>query len=126
MRYYLGGANTIRGHSVEDSKQLSGKNQYLGTVELRQTVLQPRRFDIFKWSFSFGLELAALGDIGIAWDTSNQFALNRFRGGFGLGLRLLTPGTGMTRFDFAWSPEGGFQFHFGGASKMARSRLRLR
>jgi outer membrane protein insertion porin family len=126
MRYHLGGANTIRGYSVEDSKELSGKNQYLGTVELRQTLLKPRRYDIFKWSFKFGLELAALADIGIAWDTSNQFAANRLRGGIGLGLRLLTPGTGQTRFDFAWSPEGGFQFHFGGGSKMARSRLRLR
>jgi hypothetical protein len=126
LRYHLGGANTIRGYSVEDSKELSGKNQYLGTVELRQTVLQPRRYDILKWSFRFGLEVAALGDIGIAWDTSNQFATNRLRGGVGIGLRLLVPGSGQTRFDIAWSPEGGFQFHFGGGSKMARSRLRLR
>ncbi len=89
--------------------------------------MPPRRYDIFdKWSFRFGLELAALGDIGIAWDTSNQFAANRLRGGVGIGLRLLHPGAGMTRFDFAWSPEGGFQFHFGGGSKMMRSRLRLR
>jgi len=127
FRYYLGGANTIRGYSVEDSKGLSGKNQYLGTVELRHILMPPRRYDILdRWSFRFGLELAALGDIGIAWDTSNQFAANRLRGGVGIGLRLLHPGAGMTRFDFAWSPEGGFQFHFGGASKMARSRLRLR
>ena len=126
-RYYLGGANTIRGYSVEDSKELSGKNQYLGTVELRHILMPPRRFDFFdKWSFRLGLELAALGDIGIAWDTSNQFASDRLRGGVGIGLRLLHPGAGMTRLDFAWSPEGGFQFHFGGASKMARSRLRLR
>jgi hypothetical protein len=126
-RYYLGGANTIRGYSVEDSKTLSGKNQYLGTVEFRHILMPPRRFDFFdKWSFRFGLELAALGDIGIAWDTSNQFAANRLRGGVGIGLRLLHPGAGNTRFDFAWSPEGGFQFHFGGSSKMARSRLRLR
>ena len=126
FRYYLGGANTIRGYSVEDSKELSGKNQFLGTLEYRHTLIPPRRFDILRWSFRFGLELAALGDIGIAWDTSNQFASDRLRGGFGIGLRLLQPGTGMTRFDFAWSPEGGFQFHFGGGSKMARSRLRLR
>jgi outer membrane protein assembly factor BamA len=127
FRYYLGGANTIRGYSVEDSKSLSGKNQYLGTVEFRRILLPPRRYDILdRWSFRFGLELAALGDIGIAWDTSNQFAANRLRGGVGIGLRLLHPGAGNTRFDFAWSPEGGFQFHFGGASKMARSRLRLR
>lgn len=127
LRYYLGGANTIRGYSVEDSKTLSGKNQYLGTVEYRKIVVPPRRFDILdRWSFRLGLELAALADIGIAWDTSNQFAANRFRGGIGFGVRLLHPGAGMTRFDFAWSPEGGFQFHFGGASKMARSRLRLR
>jgi outer membrane protein assembly factor BamA len=126
FRYYLGGANTIRGYSVEDSKELSGKNQLLGTIEYRHTLIPPRRFDILRWSFRFGLELAALGDIGIAWDTSNQFASDRLRGGVGIGLRLLKPGTGMTRFDFAWSPEGGFQFHFGGGSKMARSRLRLR
>jgi len=50
--------------------------------------------------------------------------MNNCRAGMGIGLRLLEPGSGMTRFDFAWSPEGGFQFHFGGASKMARQRLR--
>ena len=126
MRYYVGGANSIRGYSVADSKTLSGKNQFLNTVEFRRTIRKPRRYDIIGLSFKLGLELAALADFGIAWDTSNQFAANRFRGGIGIGLRLLHPGAGMTRLDFAWSPEGGFQFHFGGASKMARSRLRIR
>jgi outer membrane protein insertion porin family len=126
MRYYVGGANSIRGYSVADSKTLSGKNQFLNTVEFRRTIRKPRRYDIIGLSFKLGLELAALADFGIAWDTSNQFAANRFRGGIGIGLRLLSPGAGMTRFDFAWSPEGGFQFHFGGASKMARSRFRIR
>jgi outer membrane protein insertion porin family len=126
MRYYVGGANSIRGYSVADSKTLSGKNQFLNTVEFRRTIRKPRRYDIIGLSFKLGLELAALADLGIAWDTSNQFAANRFRGGIGIGLRLLHPGAGMTRLDFAWSPEGGFQFHFGGASKMARSRFRIR
>ena len=123
MRYHVGGANSLRGYSVEDSKLLSGKNQYLGTVEVRQTILEPRRYDILKWSFSFGLGVALIGDVGYAWD--DDFDWGGFKGGVGIGVRLLKPG-GMTRFDFAWSPEGGFQFHFGGGSKMARQRLRLR
>jgi len=66
---------------------------------------------------------------GYKRDSEDEVVLvpaNRLRGGVGIGLRLLVPGSGQTRFDIAWSPEGGFQFHFGGGSKMARSRLRLR
>ena len=126
MRFYLGGANTIRGYSVADSKELSGKNQFLNTVEYRRTIRKPRRYDIVGLSFKLGLELAALADLGVAWDTPNQVAAKRFRGGIGIGLRLLHPGSGMTRLDFAWSPEGGFQFHFGGGSRMARARFRIR
>ncbi len=125
MRYHLGGANTIRGYSVGGA-HVSGKNQYLGTVELRHTVAPPHRVDILKWSFRFGLEVAAIGDVGYAWDTADQFALRRFRGGIGAGLRLLTPGSGMARFDVAWSREDGFHFHLGVGSKMARQRQRLR
>jgi len=124
-RYHLGGANSLRGYDITDlGKRLSGKNQWLSTLELRQTVLKPRRYDILKWAFKFGLEVAAIGDLGYAWD--DDFDWNSFRGGVGLGVRLLKPGTGMTRLDVGWSRAGGFQLHFGGGSKMARQRLRIR
>jgi len=125
FRYHVGGANTIRGYSVEDSSLLSGKNQWLATAEYRQTVLPPRRWDIFRWSFSFGLALGAFADVGTAWDVDDQFSEN-LRGGIGVGIRLLVPGAEMTRFDLGWSPEGGFQFHFGVLSKFANQRRRLR
>jgi hypothetical protein len=32
----------------------------------------------------------------------------------------------MTRLDVGWSPEGGFQLHFGNWSKPAAQRFRLR
>ena len=67
-----------------------------------------------------------IASVSSAPSRAQPIAANRFRGGIGIGLRLLHPGAGMTRFDFAWSPEGGFRLHFGGASKMARSRFRIR
>lgn len=127
MRYHVGGASTIRGYAVSDlGKRLSGKNQWLSTVEYRHTVLPLRRWDVLRWSFNLGVEVAAFGDFGFAWDEADEFAFRRFRAGTGLGLRLLVPGSEQTRFDVGWSRDGGFQFHFGNWSKLSAQRFRLR
>jgi len=127
MRYHVGGSTSIRGYSVDDlAKRLSGKNQSLGTVEYRYTLLEPKRWDVFKWSINLGLELAAFADVGLAWDTSDEFEFGRYRAGVGAGVRLLVPGSEQTRLDVGWSREGGFQFHFGSWSKLSAQRFRLR
>ena len=127
LTYYLGGANTIRGYQLADlGPTLNGKNQLLTTAEYNFKLLDVARYDIFKWSFSLGLELALFADAGTASSESPDFGWKRFRGGVGTGLRLLVPGTEQVRFDLGWSPQGGVQFHFASGTKPHGQRQRLR
>jgi outer membrane protein assembly factor BamA len=127
LTYYLGGANSIRGYSLEAlGPTLNGKNQLLTTAEYNVKLLDLARRDVFRWSFSLGLELALFGDAGIAWSEGPQFGWKRFRGGLGAGLRLLVPGTEQVRFDLGWSPQGGLLFHFASGTKPQAQRQRLR
>jgi outer membrane protein insertion porin family len=127
LTYYLGGANTIRGYSIEElGPALHGKNQFLATAEYNFNLLPLARRDIFKWAYSLGLQLALFSDLGTAWSESDEFTANRFRAGVGAGVRLLAPGAEQVRFDFGWSEAGGFQFHFASGTKPANQRQRLR
>ena len=106
LTYYLGGANSIRGYALEElGPRLNGKNQLLTTAEHSFNLLPLGRRDFFKWSFSLGLDIAVFGDAGIAWSESEEFEWNRIRGGGGVGLRLLVPGSEQVRFDVGWSQE---------------------
>lgn len=127
MDYNLGGANSIRGYAVTDlGPEFSGKNQMIGTVEYAVGVVPPRRVDVGPLSLRLGVELALFADGSIAWSEPKEFRLARARAGIGSGLRLLVPGTEMSRFDFGWSPTGGLQFHFGAGTKMQAQRARVR
>jgi outer membrane protein assembly factor BamA len=127
LQYHLGGANTLRGYSLNElGEELYGKNQLITTLEYRFELLPIRRFDILKWSFSLGVELAAFTDLGVAWERPEQLAADRFRAGGGVGIRLLVPGAEQTRFEIGFSKGGGIEFHFGGQSKLTAQRLRIR
>jgi outer membrane protein insertion porin family len=127
LTYYLGGANTIRGYQLEAlGPTLNGKNQLLTTAEYNFKLLDLARRDVFKWSFSVGLELALFADAGIAWDENPEFGWKHFRGGLGAGLRFLIPGSEQVRFDLGWGPQGGVHFHFASGTKPAAQRQRLR
>jgi len=125
--YRMGGANSIRGYSIDDlGRRLYGKNQMIGTFEYSLNVIPLRRWDIWKFALRMGLDLAVFTDAGIAWNESPDLALNRARGGLGIGARLLVPGSEMVRLDVGWSPEGGFHFHFASGSKPVAQRNRIR
>jgi outer membrane protein insertion porin family len=125
--YRLGGANSIRGYSIDDlGRRLYGKNQLLGTVEYSVNLLPVQRWDIWKFALRMGLDFAVFTDAGIAWSDAPDLALKRARGGVGAGLRLLVPGSEMVRFDVGWSPEGGFHFHFASGTKPVAQRQRIR
>jgi outer membrane protein insertion porin family len=127
LDYRMGGANTIRGYDVEDlGRRIFGKNQLIGTAEYSWNVLPLRRVDLWFLSVAMGLDLTVFGDVGVAWNEPEELSMRRTRGGLGAGVRILVPGTEMTRLDVGWSPEGGFQFHFGAWSKPSASRFRLR
>lgn len=127
MIYRLGGANSVRGYSIKElGKTLYGKNQLLGTVEYSVNILPLQRWDIGKFAFRLGLDVALFADVGTAWSDSSEFVAKRARGGGGAGLRLLVPGAEMIRLDVGWSQQGGFQFHLAGSTKAASQRNRLR
>jgi outer membrane protein insertion porin family len=126
MDYRIGGANSVRGHPVELGQQLFGKNQMLGTAEYSYTLSPLRRWDIWKLSFRLGFELTAFGDVGVVWSEPGELNMGRTRGGVGVGLRIIVPGSEMTRLDIGWSASGGFQFHFAPWSKPTAQRFRLR
>lgn len=127
MIYRLGGANSVRGYSIKElGKTLYGKNQLLGTVEYSVNILPLQRWDIWKFAFRLGLDVALFADVGTAWSDSSEFVAKRARGGGGAGLRLLVPGAEMIRLDVGWSQQGGFQFHLAGSTKAASQRNRLR
>ena len=124
--YYLGGANTIRGYNVEDlGPKLNGKNQFVSTAEYNFNLLPLARRDIFKWSYSIGLQLALFSDLGIAWSEPGDFTAERFRAGAGAGRGSSFP-VRAGAFDFGWSEAGGFHFHFASGTKPANQRQRLR
>ena len=125
--YYLGGANSIRGHDIEElGPVVHGKNQLLATTEYNVNLLPLKRRDFWRWSFSVGLQLAAFGDLGLAWSTPEEFGWDRFRGGGGAGVRILVPGAEQVRLDVGWSPDGGVHFHFASGTKPVGQRRRPR
>ncbi len=82
-------------------------------MEYRFLAIPTRPVKIFKWTFSLGLELAAFGDVGVAWSDPHDFNTDRSRSGGGVGVRLLVPGLDSLRFDVARSEDGNTVFNFG-------------
>jgi len=126
-QYFLGGANTIRGFKLEDLGQDNfGKNQFLYTLEYRYLLSPLKAYKIIKWNVTLGLELAAFGDVGIAWSTSEEFSWDRTRFGYGAGLRFLVPSVGMVRFDMGISQYGDVVLNFGVGSIFDARAKRVR
>jgi outer membrane protein insertion porin family len=127
LQYFMGGANTVRGYAFEElGRELYGKNQMIVTLEYQYLILPIRAIPVWKWAFAAGCELAAFTDSGIAWSEKTDFNWGRVKTGFGLGLRLLIPGTDVVRVDVAVGEDGGVHFHFGVWSKLIAQRLRIR
>ncbi|UCG52560.1 MAG: BamA/TamA family outer membrane protein [Candidatus Latescibacterota bacterium] len=127
FQYRLGGANSIRGYDVEElGKTLFGKNQIIGTFEYQITLLPLVAYSFFKWSAALGFQLAFFADTGIAWSRSGEFSEERWKTGFGFGLRLLVPGSEMVRFDVGFNSDGDVRVHLGSWFKWTAQRFRLR
>jgi outer membrane protein assembly factor BamA len=123
QQYSLGGSNSVRGWDIG---RLSGKNQFINTLEYRFNILEPRSFSVFGINARLGVQLAAFGDVGAVWSESEDFS-NSFIGGGGAGLRLIIPYVGLGRIDFGWGGSGvGVQVHLGAGEKAERARSRVR
>lgn len=127
LQYFLGGANTIRGYTLQDlGPTLYGRNQLLYSMEYRYLLRSIQPFKVFKWSLGVGLEAAAFGDIGVAWSQEKDLNMDRARSGYGAGFRVLLPGVGSLRFDVGISQYGDPVFNFGAGSIFGARRARDR
>lgn len=123
--FSIGGSNSVRGWELDSRR---GKNEWLSTAEYRVTVLDPRLLTLpFGLAFDIGLQLAAFGDLGIAWNDSEQFDRDHLIGGYGMGVRFLVPFVNQFRFDFALGESGkGVKIHIGAWEKPVAQRFRVR
>jgi len=127
LQYFIGGANSVRGYKLEElGKEIFGKNQLLYSLEYRYLAVPPGPFNILNWTFSIGVELAAFGDVGLAWSDPHDFNFDRTRSGYGVGLRLLVLGLESLRFDVARSEEGNTVFNFGVRTIFDERKKRVR
>jgi outer membrane protein assembly factor BamA len=128
FQYRVGGANSIRGYEIDKlGREIFGKNQLLTTAEYVVTLLERRYFNpLGKFPIMLGIEATFFGDAGTAWSDPNAFAIDRFRGGAGAGLRILIPAIDQIRLETGWSPSGGVVFHFAAGVKLEKQRQRIR
>lgn len=121
--YNIGGTNTVRGW---DLNARQGNNQFLNTLEYRYELLPPKSFKVHGIGFYTGIQLAAFGDLGTAWDGGEDFTRNMIGGG-GFGIRLIIPFVEMIRFDFAFGQTGhGLRSAVGIREKPYYGRQRVR
>lgn len=74
-----------------------------------------------------GLQLAAFAAFGQAWTSAEDFGLDGFIDGYGVGLRVLIPFVDAVCLDVAWGQPGeGLTFHFGIYPKAVMQRQRVR
>jgi outer membrane protein insertion porin family len=123
--FHIGGTNSVRGWELDSRR---GKHQFINSAEYRFTLLEPRLLTApFGLTFDIGLQLALFGDLGIAWDESEQFKSDNFIGGYGFGLRFLAPFVNMFRVDFGFGEPGeSIRLHIGAFEKPVAQRFRVR
>lgn len=123
--FHIGGTNSVRGWDISPDR--NGKNQWLSSAEYRVTFMKPKVLSAFGVTVDLGLQLALFGDLGIAWNNSDQFNKDKVIGGYGVGLRFLVPFVNMFRFDFGFGEPGeSFRIHIGAFEKSVAQRFRVR
>ena len=126
LMYRMGGANSIRGYLLDDlGPVLYGQNQFIFTGEYHFVLMPYKEYEVIKWSFRAGLQLAAFADYGNAWNEGQNFG-ERGKFGWGVGIRPLVPAVNMLRFDFGVSQYGDVVFNFGVNTKFWAQRQRIR
>ncbi len=113
-RFFLGGANTIRGFKFRDvgpkdatGEPIGGQSMIAGTAELTFPIIEKVRGAFFY-------------DTGNSFEDYGKFDLGDLRAGAGIGLRLELP-IGPIRLDYGWpidrdefqSSSGRFDFNIG-------------
>jgi outer membrane protein assembly factor BamA len=121
--FHIGGTNSVRGWPLGSRV---GKNQWLNTLEYWFVLSQEKAIRLWFLKWRMGLQLGVFGDVGTAWNTSQEFGDN-FIAGFGAGVRLTLPVMVLIRMDLGYSQrQFGLKFHIGGSEKAHAQRQRVR
>lgn len=103
---FIGYEEKVRGHYREVSE---GENIFLSSVEARFRLLGPTYYE---WKsamlpefsvFRYGVNLALFGDMGRAWFRDDTFREFKPVKGFGAGIHLLLPYSGVLRIEYAFN-----------------------
>ena len=124
LQFALGGANTVRGWSLGARTE---RNQFIGTLEYTWVLWPVRSFSVAGVNLYWGLQLAGFGDLGLAWNDTDDLFGSPALDGYGAGLRVQVPFVDLIRLDVAWGEPGrGATAYFGVSLKAARQRQRVR
>lgn len=94
FRFYLGGADTVRGYKendiflVNNNKEHGGSSVFYSNIEYRFPIVEPLYFALFL-------------DMGNIWDKHRYFNLNKLKLGKGFSFRIDTP-MGPVRLDYGY------------------------
>lgn len=103
---FIGYEEKIRGHYNDI---FEGENLFLSSLEARFRLLGPRYYE---WNsaiapeFSllrYGINLALFGDMGTTWFRDERVHQLKPVKGFGAGVHLLLPYSGVLRLEYAWN-----------------------
>ncbi len=105
---YIGFNERIRGHFYTEKE---GRHVNTGSVEIRFPILPivyysfniPPIPERYLKNLKLGLSGCLFMDSGIIWNKADQYGINNFDTGFGLGLHLHLPYVEVFRFDYAFN-----------------------
>lgn len=110
VRFGIGGPGTIRGYERSDFRSTQ---RWVQSLELR---LMPWAKRLYKLPFlgitDFQFGLVAFVDTGIGWTEQEEFRLDNFHSGFGVGARLFSPIQDVIRVDVGFTAEGNIRPYF--------------
>ena len=124
LQFALGGGNSVRGWDLDSRR---GRNQFIASLEYTFVAQPVTPFAVAGFNFYAGLQVVGFADLGLAWNTSDDFDTSSAIDGYGVGVRFLVPFVDVIRVDVAWGQPGrGAIGYFGVSLKAARQRQRVR
>ena len=110
-RVFIGYSERIRGYF---NRVFTAQNLMMQNYEMRITLLPIRYLSwkdapfmgAFFQGLQYGLGMGIFMDSGVVWDHPEQFALNNYFTGYGVGLHLRLPYVHVFRIDHAWNDQG--------------------
>jgi len=111
IRFGLGGAGNLRGYG---NGEFVGNHLWTQSLEVRLSPFPTWIFSVpYAKYVDVGVMAVAFVDGGIVWSNESDFDPNRWRVGYGVGLRVFSPFQDAVRVDLGFNPDGEAVFYFG-------------